>query len=104
MGSKDRNLCNTMCRISISALSYALFVPSVLGQVVSGSIYGTVTDSSGAVLRGAAVTATNISTAALKTTKTDASGDYNFPVLDPGDYKILVQVTGFQSQTHCRYP
>jgi hypothetical protein len=56
-------------------------------------------DSSGAVLQGAAVTATNVSTSGLKTTKTDASGDYSFPVLGAGDYKVLVQVTGFQSQT-----
>jgi hypothetical protein len=99
MGSKNRNLYMTVCRISISALSYAAFAPSVLGQVASGSIYGTVTDYSGAVLQGAAVTATNASTSAMKTVKTDASGDYNFPVLDPGGYKVLVQVLGFQSQT-----
>jgi hypothetical protein len=99
MDRQNRNLRSALCRISLSALSCVLFVPSVLGQVVTGSIYGTVTDSSGAVIPGAAVIATNLSTSASKTTKADASGDYSFPVLDPGDYKVFVQMTGFQSQT-----
>jgi hypothetical protein len=99
MHSQARNLHGAFCRISVSTLSCALLVSSASGQVTSGSIYGGVADSSGAVLPGAAVTATNVSTSASKKTKTDGSGDYNFPVLDPGDYRVFVQVTGFQSQT-----
>jgi hypothetical protein len=99
MGSQDRNFRSVLCRICISALSYALFVPSVLGQVVSGSIYGTVTDSSGAVIPGASVIVTNVLTSVPKTTQTDTSGDYSFPVLDPGDYIVAAKMTGFQSQT-----
>lgn len=99
MNRRDRNLRGALCRISLSAMTYALLVPSALGQVVSGSIYGTVTDSSTAVIPGAMVTVTNISTSASRTTKTDASGDYNFPVLEPDTYKVFIQIAGFQSQT-----
>ena len=99
MHPRTRNLRDALCQIGLAVLSCTLLVPSVLGQVTSGSIYGTVTDSSGAVIPGVEVSATNVSTAAFKTTKTNASGEYNFPVLDPGDYRVFVQMTGFQSQT-----
>jgi len=99
MQAQTRNLRDALCRISLAVLSCALLAPSISGQVTSGSIYGTVTDSSGAVIPGVAVSATNVSTTAFKTTKTNASGEYNFPVLDPGDYRVFIQMTGFQSQT-----
>jgi hypothetical protein len=99
MHPQARNLHDALWRIRLSALGCALLVPAASGQVTSGSIYGTIIDSSSAVIPGAAVTATNVSTSASKTIKSDSSGDYNFPVLNPGDYKIFVQMTGFQSQT-----
>ena len=99
MHTRTRNLRDALYRVSLFALSCALLVPSGSGQVTSGSIYGAVTDSSGAVIPEATVTATNVSTSAFKTTATNPSGEYNFPVLDPGDYRVLVQMTGFQSQT-----
>ncbi len=42
---------------------------------------------------------TNVQTSASKTTGTNTSGDYSFPVLDPGDYRVAAQMAGFQSQT-----
>jgi Carboxypeptidase regulatory-like domain/TonB-dependent Receptor Plug Domain len=93
------NLRRTTCLISQFALSCALIVLPALGQTTAGSIYGTVADSSGAVVPGATVTVTNVHTAVAKTSKVDATGDYNFPVLEPGDYEVAAQLTGFQSQT-----
>ncbi|WP_260473139.1 TonB-dependent receptor [Edaphobacter aggregans] len=93
------NLRGVLCSITVFASCCALWLPSALGQVTSGSIYGTVTDQTSAVIPGAVVTATNLSTSAARTTKTDTSGDYSFPVLDPGDYNVAVQMVGFQSQT-----
>lgn len=71
----------------------------VLAQTTTGSIYGTVADTSGAVLPSATITAVNQHTGATKTTQSSATGDYTFVVLDPGDYKITGTMTGFQSQT-----
>ena len=88
-----------ICRISLFALSCVLPVPLVSGQVTSGSIYGAIRDSSGAVIPEATVTATNTFTSASKTMTTNGSGEYNFLVIEPGDYKVFVQMTGFQSQT-----
>jgi len=56
-------------------------------------------DPSGAVIQGVAVTATNTYTSASRTTKADASGGYSFLALDPGDYDVNAQLTGFRSQT-----
>jgi len=81
------------------ALSCALLVLPGFGQETSGSIYGTVTDSSGAVVPGVAVTATNVLKSASRTTKADAAGNYSILVLDPGDYNVNAQLTGFLSQT-----
>lgn len=99
MDCQDHKLRNILCRISFWVLIFLALSPAVLGQAVDGSIYGTVADSSGAVIPEATVTATNLATSAPKTTKTGASGEYSFSVLDPGDYKVSVQKTGFQSQT-----
>ena len=61
----------------------------------SGSIQGTVTDSSGAVVPGATVIITNSGTSQAKTLKTDGAGFYNSGPLNPGSYKIAVSATGF---------
>jgi len=45
------------------------------------------------------VIVTNAQTSASKTIWTNTSGDYSFPVLVPGDYRVAAQMTGFQSQT-----
>lgn len=69
------------------------------GQTTSGAIYGTVSDASGAVVPGADITVTNVATNVAKTGKANDKGEYTFPVLDPGDYKVAAQMTGFQTQT-----
>ena len=68
-------------------------------QAPTGSIYGTVTDPSGAVVANANVTATSVRTGVGKTVQTNASGEYTFLVLEPADYKVAAQATGFESQT-----
>jgi hypothetical protein len=93
------NLRGYLCSICLFTFGCALLHHSASGQVTSGSIYGTVIDPSSSVVPGAEVIAVNLSTSAARMTKTDASGDYSFPVLDPGDYDVTVQMTGFQSQT-----
>ena len=93
------NLSRAFSVIRRVALSCALLALPSFGQETSGSIYGTVTDASGAVVPGVAVTATNVHTSASRTTRADATGNYSILVLDPGDYNVNVQLTGFQSQT-----
>jgi Carboxypeptidase regulatory-like domain len=67
------------------------------GQGITGSITGTVTDSSGAVIPGATVTIRQVETNAIHTTITSAAGTYDVTLLPPGHYNVKVQKTGFQS-------
>lgn len=69
------------------------------GQTTTGSVYGTVADSSGAVLPNAQVTVTNVHTGETHTARTNGSGDYLFPMLAPGEYTVSAQSEGFKRQT-----
>jgi hypothetical protein len=84
--------------MSVLILALASLHTRALAQT-SGSIYGTVTDDSGAVISGAVVAVTNLYTSVSKKLKTDSSGDYQFPVLDPGDYEVSASAAEFQAQT-----
>lgn len=71
------------------------FGPQLGAQVAEGSLVGTVTDSSGAVVPGAQVTITNKQTGARRQSVTRADGRYSFTGLPIGTYDISVAVAGF---------
>ncbi len=76
----------------------AFYVPAVLAQsATTGALTGTLTDPSGAVITGAAVTATNIATGAVRTATTDANGSYKFSLLPPGNYSLKFSAAGFKT-------
>jgi hypothetical protein len=62
----------------------------------SGAISGTVTDSTGAVIGGATVTATSIDQNTSTTRSTTGAGDYTIGPLTPGEYTITVTAKGFE--------
>ena len=74
--------------------------PSMFGQAVSATLLGTVTDSSGAAIAKARVTATETSTGAIHESVTNDSGNYTFPDLTPGRYSVTVEANGFKKETH----
>jgi hypothetical protein len=61
-------------------------------QTTAGSIVGTVTDPSGAVIAGAGITITNMGTNIAVKTTTDASGEYVMTPLEVGKYSVTVEV------------
>jgi hypothetical protein len=71
----------------------------VNAQALQG-ITGTVTDATGAVLAGAAVTATNDATSVASKTTTNSAGTYQFNDLIPGSYTVKVEASGFSSSVH----
>lgn len=72
------------------ALSVCAFAQS------TGALVGTVHDATGAVIQGATVKATDVLTGISSQTSTNSSGDYAFPSLATGRYKITVTAAGFQ--------
>ena len=87
------------CWTAIVALLVALTAisPAALhAQSFYGSIVGTVTDSTGAIVPGAAVTITNLGTSEKRTAQTNASGEYSFVSLVPATYKVEVSKASFK--------
>jgi hypothetical protein len=66
-------------------------------QFTTASLGGTVTDPSGAAIPGATVTVQNTETGLTRTAKSGTGGDYLFPALPVGTYKLTVEKTGFQT-------
>src|SRR3954463_11373382 len=62
----------------------------------TGAISGVVTDSSGALVVGAKITATNLATGATTTASSSSAGKYLFPLLPPGSYKVDASKEGFK--------
>ncbi len=68
-----------------------------LGQEFRGTISGTVTDATGALVPKADVTVRETRTGAVNHTVSDGSGQYVVPFLLPGDYTITVTESGFKT-------
>ncbi|MBI3896364.1 MAG: TonB-dependent receptor [Acidobacteria bacterium] len=89
-----------MYRIKLLAsvlVSVFWFSGVVLAQVTTGTISGTVADSTGAVIPGATVIVRNTETGSSRTVTTDARGRYNASQLGLGMYEVTAETAGFQS-------
>ena len=62
----------------------------------TGTVIGTITDTSGAVIPGAKITLTDTSTNASRATVSNATGQYVFQAVPPGTYDLIVVQKGFQ--------
>jgi hypothetical protein len=78
-------------------LALAAWGSTVYAQQITGSITGSVVDSSGAAVVGASVKLTNTGTAFVQTTSTDTSGNFQFLLLQPGTYLIEGSSPGFKT-------
>jgi hypothetical protein len=74
---------------------FLLFATQVAGQTTFGSITGTVTDPTGAVVPGANVLVINQGTGLERKVTTSAGGVFNVPNLDVGMYRVAVTASGF---------
>jgi hypothetical protein len=71
------------------------FLPA-MAQTTTGSIVGSVTDNSGAVVPGAAIVVLNTDTGSTNKTATDSSGNYVVTPLPVGHYSVTVEAKGFK--------
>src|SRR6266542_6259341 len=77
------------------AIALLLVPAGVTAQSTHGSIVGTVTDESGAVMPGVSVTVTNADTNIARTVVTNQSGYYEVLALVPGTYRVHAEMIGF---------
>jgi Carboxypeptidase regulatory-like domain len=84
-------------RVTGALLALTLLVACLsYGQAVTGSLLGTITDSSGAAVPNAKVTITDANTGIGRTSNTNESGNFSFVDLPPGTYKVATEQTGFK--------
>ncbi|HMF75857.1 MAG TPA: TonB-dependent receptor [Bryobacteraceae bacterium] len=78
------------------ALAVLFFSGLALGQVTTGTILGSVHDSTGATVAGAKVTITETNKGTVSEQQTGEDGDYTVPFLIPGTYSVAVEKGGFK--------
>jgi hypothetical protein len=93
MRTSVRSILAAICTV---CLGLFVTVTPVSAQVTTADLVGTVTDSSGAVVVSAQVTAMNEGTGISRTTQTDASGNYLITQLAPGRYTLTAELAGFR--------
>lgn len=79
---------------SLAFLLY--FTTTAFGQMNTADITGNITDQSGAIVRGAAVTALQTATQEKHTAVTNDVGQFSLPQLPPGEYTITATASGFK--------
>src|ERR1035441_1779575 len=101
-GSRD-NLVSEggaeMNRVIMLLVLGFLSVSVALAQLPTGTILGTVKDSSGAAVPGATVTAKNLDTSFSRTATTGDDGTYRFSALPVGKYEVDVAHAGVKTET-----
>src|SRR5947209_3469556 len=93
----ERNRPRAILLCLAVALVLAGFLPSrAAAQVLYGSVVGTVTDQTGAVVPKATVTITNVNTGQTREVTADDAGYYSIPNVLEGRYDLSVKLTGFR--------
>jgi outer membrane receptor protein involved in Fe transport len=84
-------------RARITLVFILLAAVGLSAQTFRGTILGTITDPSGAVVSGAKVTVKNTGTGLERSTETSGDGSYSLPELPIGTYNVTVTQSGFQT-------
>jgi len=72
----------------------------VFAQSSNATVSGTVSDTSGALIPGVTITATNSQTGIVSNVLSNESGVYNFASLQPGLYNLSAELSGFQTHSY----
>src|SRR5258708_20766581 len=79
-----------------AVVGFMLLTQAAFGQALSGTLTGTVSDASGAVIPDAAVTVKNEATGDVRKTVTNASGYFTIASIPAGSYSVPLEKEGFQ--------
>jgi hypothetical protein len=91
----DKQNRSSYFRCILAVLALVVLSATAWAQFEKGSISGTVTDSTGAVINQAQVTLTSAQTGAVRTATTDDRGAYTITALAPGAYDLQIAQKGF---------
>ncbi|HEV7473194.1 MAG TPA: TonB-dependent receptor [Pyrinomonadaceae bacterium] len=84
-------------RHGIAVIAFLIFtVSSVAAQDYRGKVQGNVTDEAGAAIPGASVVLRNTQTSVEVTRQSNSDGHYIFDFVEPGEYIVVVEQTGFK--------
>lgn len=98
--NREKKRMNQKVRHTLLLITFTLGVAwcsQAFGQVLKGSISGTVVDPQGAVVSGAQVKATHIETGEVRSSTSDSAGLFRFNLVPIGTYKIEISNPGFKS-------
>jgi hypothetical protein len=96
----NQGVRNFRALVAVLALfSLLMIVPSVLyaQSATTGAITGTITDATGAVVKGATLTLTHAATGSVLKATSDAGGRFVFPAVTPGEYSLKAEAKGFRT-------
>jgi Carboxypeptidase regulatory-like domain/TonB dependent receptor len=85
------------CKIVACGLVVACATLTMRAQQITGSIHGSIIDSSGAVVPSALVTVAQVETGLVRSVKSDRNGNYLLVELPVGHYRVEVEATGFRT-------
>jgi hypothetical protein len=88
-----------MVWIALAALLMSLTAPGLFAQSDTGGIAGTVTDTTGAVVPGATVTATNADNGLKLGAVSNDAGEFTILAVPRGNYQVTIQASGFQTES-----
>ncbi|MGH9969509.1 MAG: carboxypeptidase regulatory-like domain-containing protein [Pyrinomonadaceae bacterium] len=90
--------CSRLLMGALMVLALTMMISTAaVAQTITGSISGTITDSSNRVVVGASVTLLSDQTGATRTSTTGEEGRFTFAALQPGIYSLKVEQNGFQT-------
>ncbi|HXJ40659.1 MAG TPA: carboxypeptidase-like regulatory domain-containing protein, partial [Bryobacteraceae bacterium] len=95
--SKTLRPASSVVRATLASVFLLIMPVSVLGQSSGGAIRGTITDPSGAVIQGAAVTIVEHGTGETRRLQTNSAGLYDAPNLPIGTYQLTAMAIGFST-------
>src|SRR5712691_1491408 len=95
--SKGRSL-SALPRLAVAGIIGLVALGNGLVFAQSAALTGTVKDTSGAVLPGAAITVKNLETGLTRTAQADSSGSFSVPSLPVGQYEVTAEKMGFRKE------
>jgi Carboxypeptidase regulatory-like domain len=87
-------LHSSMCTFLL--VLYLSLATPLIGQSIEGRLDGVVRDPQGAVIRGGTVTVRSLARGTIRGATTDDEGRFSLPSLQPGDYQVTAEATGFR--------